>query len=81
MFGCAAMRRLFGFAMDQIEQLKQDGGQRTPRASGLRQQTEVFESIEIDGREFKRKARLIYDPHGTGCGGPDSAVVPARDFH
>ena len=41
----------------------------------------VIESIEIDGREFKREARLIDDPHGTGCGGPDGAVVRARDFH
>src|ERR1700737_1675730 len=41
----------------------------------------VVDRIQIDGREFKREARLIDDPDGTGCGGPDCAVVRARDFH
>src|ERR1700730_614433 len=41
----------------------------------------VIKTIEIGHREFKREARLIDDPDGSGCGGPDSAVVPARDFH
>src|ERR1700694_1337917 len=41
----------------------------------------IIEGIEIDRGEFKRKAGLIDDPDGTGCGGPDCAVVRARDFH
>jgi len=48
MFGCAPVRRLFGFARDHIEQLKQDSGQCAPGALGSCQQPKIFESIEID---------------------------------
>jgi hypothetical protein len=61
--------------MDQIEQLKQDGGQRTPRASGLRQQTEVFESIEID-LDWQLRGRAFTVPLQQLC--KVSVVMPTN---
>ncbi len=41
----------------------------------------VIESLEIDGPEFERQARLVDDADGSRCDGPDGAVVRAGDSH